>query len=114
MKLTRLQWIAGRFYALAKTQPEDKWRSRFPAKIIGVLISYLFGEQAIYEPRPRLISPRDDTYDNSAYAELCAGVLISSETSMTTCGVCVTDQSGAKYITAAIVPRAITRGRGFK
>lgn len=101
IKATDLQWIAGQFYALTNTQPENKWRSKYPATINGVLINYHFGEEATYDRGSRLIPPNDKVYDNSIYQKLCPGVLFSSRDAMTTSGVCVTDRSGAKYITAA-------------
>lgn len=45
MKITKLQWIAGRFYALAEA-PKEEWQSKFPAKINGFLINYSFDEEA--------------------------------------------------------------------
>ena len=101
IKATDLQWIAGQFYALMKTQPEKKLRSKYPATINGVLINYRVGEQAIHDRGFRLKHPHDKVYDDAIYSELCPGVLLSSKKMTTTSGVCVADLSGAKYITGA-------------
>ncbi len=47
IKVTKIEWIAGRFHALVEVQPENEWQSRFPATINDVLINYSFGEEAI-------------------------------------------------------------------
>ena len=99
--VTKLQWVSGMFFAIAESQPKDGWRSRFPKAVNHVRIGYIFGEEAVHERGLRVKFPDGRTCDDTEYSELCPGVMIRSRTMQTTSGVCVEDQSGAKYITAA-------------
>ena len=100
-KTTKLQWVSGIFLAMTKSKPKDGWRLKYPKAVNGVIIGYVFGEDAIDERAPRVKFPHGRTCDDSEYSELCPGVMIQSRTKQTTSGVCVRDRSGAKYMTAA-------------
>lgn len=49
-RVTKLQWISGMFFAMAKPQPKEGWRYRYPKSVNGVRIGYIFGEEAVHSP----------------------------------------------------------------
>ncbi|KAI9764730.1 MAG: hypothetical protein M1840_008122 [Geoglossum simile] len=104
----RVQWLGVRFLAFVKGEPSKGWAGRFPRRVNGILITYIFGDISGSICAQRVKSPVVGDPDNSNYSpSLRPGMMISSGSGpdqtelLSTSGVCVRSPSGKKYITCA-------------